>query len=70
MNCWHCGQTADGACQFCGRGLCKEHAREMPFILEVWVDSNKIPDVLAVEGALFCGICKPQRQPLEMPELD
>lgn len=42
----------------------------MLFIFEVWVDSNKISDVLTVEGALFCGICKPQRQPVEMPELD
>lgn len=42
----------------------------MLFIFEVWVDSSKIPDVLTVEGALFCGICKPQRQPVEMPELD
>lgn len=51
-------------------GLCKEEACKMLFIFEVWIDSNKIPDILAVEGALFCGICKPQRQPVEMPELD
>lgn len=25
---------------------------------------------LAVEDVLFCGVCRPREQPLEMPELD
>ena len=36
MDCWTCERTALGACRFCGRGTCREHARTQPFVLDVF----------------------------------
>ena len=33
MVCWHCRRTAVGACRFCGRGVCEDHAQERAFVL-------------------------------------
>ena len=32
MNCWHCDRPAQGVCRFCGRGVCRDHARSLPHI--------------------------------------
>lgn len=69
MECWKCGKPAQGVCRFCGRALCKEHASEMPFILTIYVGDNKIPKAVVVADALYCGVCKPQPEPIEMPEI-
>ncbi len=78
MNCWHCDRPAHGACALCGRGICKEHAKTTPNFVAVYrakprKGREKDPGplrVLAVEEALWCGVCKPREEPLEMPELD
>lgn len=69
MVCWHCRRTAVGACRFCGRGVCEDHAQEMPFVLELFrgADSTR---ALVVEDALFCGACTPRPDPIDLPELD
>ena len=36
MRCWVCGATADGVCRFCGRGICKTHARTQAFLFAAW----------------------------------
>jgi hypothetical protein len=36
MDCWHCRRTAVGACRFCGRGLCEDHVRSMPFVISLY----------------------------------
>ncbi len=69
MNCWHCERPADGVCRFCGRGVCKEHARTMPHILEIYRDDKGMPKALVVADALYCGICKPKEDPIELPQL-
>ena len=35
MDCWVCERTALGACRFCGRGTCRDHAKTHPFLLDV-----------------------------------
>ncbi len=71
MTCWHCAKAARGSCRFCGRGLCEDHARFGPFVLEVYrSQSRDRAEALVVEDGLQCGMCKPRRQPLHMPELD
>lgn len=77
MNCWHCDRPAHGVCAFCGRGVCKDHARNMPNFVAIYrarprKQSEAIGPLmaLAVEDVLFCGVCRPREQPLEMPELD
>lgn len=70
MDCWVCKKSALGICRFCGRGLCEEHAQFHPYILELYRSENpKVTKALVVEDALFCGICKPRPQPVEMEEL-
>lgn len=70
MKCWKCGQEACGICRFCGRGVCKDHATEMPFILSVYCPGKGSSRAIVVSGALYCGICKPLPSPVDMPELD
>ena len=35
MLCWFCAKAARGTCRFCGRGVCEDHARFGPYLLEV-----------------------------------
>jgi hypothetical protein len=68
MQCWKCDRPARGVCRFCGRAVCQEHAGKKPFILTIYVGEHRIPKVVAVANALYCGVCQPQ-DPIEMPEL-
>ena len=36
MRCWVCGAQAEGVCRFCGRAVCKGHARTKPVLFEAW----------------------------------
>src|SRR3989304_10368529 len=62
MDCWTCERTALAACRFCGRGVCREHAKTMPFVLEVL--RGRPPDdgakALVVDAAIHCGVCSPR----------
>lgn len=69
MQCWICGKTATGVCAFCGRGICKEHAKEKPSIISVYVGNHQTPKAIAVSKALYCGVCQPQAEPIDMPEI-
>ena len=68
MDCWHCRRTAVGVCRFCGRGVCEDHAKTEPYILELFGRSST--RALVVEDALFCGSCTPRPDPIDLPELD
>jgi len=67
--CFRCDEPARGVCQFCGRALCKTHAVKSPYILTVFVGKDNIPKAIVVADVLFCGTCKPQPEPIEMPEI-
>jgi len=41
----------------------------MPFILTIYVGEHQIPKAVVVADALYCGTCKPQPEPIEMPEI-
>jgi hypothetical protein len=69
MLCFHCEQPARGVCIFCGRALCKEHLKKMPSVITIFVGDRNVPKAVVVADALFCGLCKPQPEPIEMPEL-
>lgn len=69
MECFICGQPAQGSCRFCGRALCKDHFRSLPFIVTMYVGKGNTPKAIVVGDALFCGQCNPQPEPMEMPEL-
>jgi hypothetical protein len=69
VDCWTCRRTAVGSCRFCGRGVCEDHAREKPFILELFRGAG-VTKALVVEDALHCGTCTPRSDPIDLPELD
>jgi hypothetical protein len=69
MKCWKCESEARGICRFCGRGVCKDHHKLMPFILGMYTRDQGPPRAIVVADVLFCGSCRPQPEPLEMPEL-
>ena len=71
MDCWVCRKSALGACRFCGRGICQDHARFLPYILQLYNSRNgTVVKALVVEDALHCGICKPRPSPVELKELE
>lgn len=71
MDCWHCRKSALGVCRFCGRGICEDHAKEHPYILDLYRPKPDEPmKVLLVEDALYCGICTPRPDPITLPELE
>lgn len=69
MDCWHCRRTAVGTCRFCGRGVCEDHAKTRPFILDVFTRDGRT-SALVVEDALHCGHCTPRPNPVDLPDLD
>lgn len=70
MDCWICKKTALGVCRFCGRGICQEHARFLPFILDLYTPrAQGTVKALVVNDALHCGVCKPHPEPVDLPEL-
>jgi hypothetical protein len=42
----------------------------MTYIITVYIGSKKVPKSLVVADAVWCGVCKPQPEPIEMPYLD
>jgi hypothetical protein len=70
MLCFHCEQAARGVCRFCGRGLCKDHMKKrMPFIITIYVGEHNTPKAIVVRDALWCNVCRPEPEPVEMPEI-
>jgi hypothetical protein len=41
----------------------------MPHIEEVYRDDQGVHQALVVADALFCGVCKPKEDPVELPQL-
>ncbi|MEM7033599.1 MAG: hypothetical protein AAF629_28885 [Chloroflexota bacterium] len=41
----------------------------MPFILSVYLGEGETPKAIVVADALWCGSCKPQPEPIPMPEI-
>jgi len=70
VNCFFDDNTARGVCRFCGRAVCKDHAdKRMPFIATVYVGAANTPKAVVIADALWCGVCKPEPEPVPMPEI-
>jgi hypothetical protein len=67
MLCSQCDETARGACQFCGRGVCRDHHSSLPYLVAVY--GAEPPRAVVVSDTLWCGVCRPQPEPIAMPEL-
>jgi len=57
------------SCRFCGRLVSKEKAAKRPFFMTIHVGEHNTPKALIVADAIWCGICRPQPEPIDMPEL-
>ena len=68
MECWHCGRPAQATCKFCGRAVCKEHAQRLPSIVSVFTAREK-HKAIVVADAIYCGLCKPQDDPVELSDV-
>jgi len=69
VECSICGEPAQGICKFCGRALCEDHFKFMPYPIAVYVGEGNIPKMIVVADALICGRCTLQPEPIEMPEI-
>jgi hypothetical protein len=70
MNCWHCDRPAHGVCRFCGRGVCRDHARTMPYISELYHTQKGEQRALVVGDTLYCGVCQPKEDPVKIEGLE
>jgi hypothetical protein len=69
MRCHKCGEQPIGICKFCGRAVCPDCHKAMPFILNLYVGEDQIPKAIVVADTLWCGVCRPQPEPIPMPEI-
>ncbi len=69
MNCWHCERPSHGTCVFCGRGVCRDHAQQMPRIIDIFHKEDNSHYALVVTNVLYCGVCKPREDPVKMEHL-
>ena len=70
VKCFFDDNDARGVCRFCGRATCKDHAeKRLPYIATIFVGANSTPKAVVVADALWCGVCKPEAQPVPMPEI-
>jgi hypothetical protein len=42
---------------------------KMPYIITIYVGEANTPKAIVVSDSLWCGVCKPQPEPVEMPEI-
>lgn len=71
MKCIRCDKQAEAICRFCGRAVCSSHMQTLNYIVTVYPSASKqVTKALVVADAVFCGMCKPQPEPLETPYLD
>jgi hypothetical protein len=56
-------------CRFCGRGICKTHARTQAFLFAAWQTESGLRG-LGIEDALWCGVCRPRPEAVALEFLD
>lgn len=70
MECWYCERPSHAICRFCGRSICKTHARQMPYIIHTYRTSRDIYKAIVVADAIWCGECKPQQDPITLSNME
>lgn len=70
MECWHCERPSHGICRFCGRAVCREHVQKMPFILGLYRLQEGPVKAVVVSDTLYCGVCKPEEEPVSLEGLE
>jgi hypothetical protein len=49
--------------------VCKEHAKTLPHIEEIYQSEQGTYKGLVVADALWCGVCEPKEDPVDLPDL-
>ena len=52
-----------------GEACIKEHAKSLPYIEEIYANDQGLHKALFVPDALFCAVCRPREDPVELPDL-
>jgi hypothetical protein len=69
MICHKCGEPSMGICKFCGRAVCRDHhTTAQPAMLAMYLGKNETPKAVVVTNVLWCGECRPQPEPIQVPE--
>jgi hypothetical protein len=49
--------------------VCREHVKELPRIVAIFRSQEGVHEALVVGDAVWCGVCNPKEDPVELPEL-
>jgi hypothetical protein len=49
--------------------VCREHAQSLPHIEALFHSAQGSYKALVVADALYCGVCQPREDPVELPDL-
>ncbi|NJL93938.1 MAG: hypothetical protein HC915_09510 [Anaerolineae bacterium] len=47
----------------------KQAAAKRPYFMAVWVGAGQMPKAIVTADAIWCGTCRPQPEPIPMPDL-
>ncbi|MBP8003067.1 MAG: hypothetical protein KA314_26815 [Chloroflexi bacterium] len=70
MECWHCERPAHAVCRFCGRAVCKSHAKEMPYVVDTYRTTQGEYKALVIANTIYCGVCQPQQEPVVLKNME
>jgi hypothetical protein len=70
MECWHCERPSHANCKFCGRAVCKTHTQEKPYIIHTYRTAAGVYKAIVVAGAVWCGVCNPQQDPVTLLNME
>ena len=51
------------------RRAARTQHKRLPYIATIYVGAENTPKAVVVEDALWCGECRPEAQPVPMPEI-
>lgn len=69
MNCITCDRPAHAVCRFCGRAVCRDHLKTMPYILSLLPAEDGAVQALVQPDAVYCGGCQPRGRPVPLEAL-
>jgi hypothetical protein len=50
--------------------VCKEHSKELPSIISIFSSKNNVKKAIVVPDAIYCGVCKPKDEPVDLKDID
>ncbi len=69
MKCIYGDKEAQAVCRFCGRAVCSDHIQKMNYIVSIFPGEKGKSKALVVAEAVYCGVCKPLPEPVDLPTI-